>query len=120
MALLTKDEILKSVDLAWQDIEVKEWGGTVRVRVMTGADRDKFEQMIFNSKGKDKNFNQENFRVKLLVMTLANESNERLFTEEDIAELAKKSSVPMDRLCEVAMQINRIGAKDVEEMTKNL
>ena len=35
MALLTRDEILAADDIKTEDVEVPEWGGDVRVSVMS-------------------------------------------------------------------------------------
>ncbi len=42
---LTKDSILKSEDRKYQDIEIPEWGGTVRVQSLTGAERLTFDML---------------------------------------------------------------------------
>ncbi len=47
MGLLTKDDILGADDLATEDVEVPEWGGCVRVRALTGTERDAFEAAMF-------------------------------------------------------------------------
>ena len=41
MSLLSAAEILAADDLPTEDVEVSEWNGTVRVRALTGAERDK-------------------------------------------------------------------------------
>lgn len=117
--LLGKEQILNAKDLTHQDVEVKEWGGTVRVRVMTGAERDAFEQSVFKNKGKDGDLNTKLYRSKLLVATVVDESNNRLFTEKDIEALGEKSSVPVDKLATAAMKVNGLFASDVEEVIKN-
>ena len=38
MALLSKEQILKSDDLKSEIVAVPEWGGDVKVRVMTGTE----------------------------------------------------------------------------------
>ena len=116
---LNKEQILGAKDLTHEDVEVKEWGGTVRVRVMTGAERDAFEQSVFNSKGKDGVGNVKLYRSKLLVSTLVDEDNKRMFTDKDIETLGAKSSVPIDKLATVAMKVNGLLATDIDEVVKN-
>jgi hypothetical protein len=52
MKSLTKDEILEAADLSTKAVDVPEWGGSVNVRTMTGADRDAFENTLVEV-GKD-------------------------------------------------------------------
>ena len=44
MTLLNKSQILAASDRKTEDLEVKEWGGTVRISTMSASDRDKWEQ----------------------------------------------------------------------------
>ncbi|MFE3382837.1 hypothetical protein [Streptomyces anulatus] len=40
---LSAEQILDADDLAIEDVPVPEWGGTVRVKGMSGTERDRFE-----------------------------------------------------------------------------
>ena len=42
MTYLSRDAILQREDIKTEDVEVPEWGGTVRVRGMSGVQRDAF------------------------------------------------------------------------------
>ena len=37
---LSKDQILGAVDFSFVEVEVPEWGGTVRIRGLSAAERD--------------------------------------------------------------------------------
>ena len=88
MTLLTKEQILGAADLEHRDVAVPEWGGTVRVRCMTGEERDAYESALYNG---DK-VNLDNVRARLLVLTVIDEQGARLFADEaDIAALGRKS-----------------------------
>ena len=105
--------------MKFEDVECPEWGGMVRIRTLTGTERDTWEIQVFKTKGKDVEWNRLNFRAKLLVLTIVDEDNKRIFDEKDLAELALKSSLPIDRCATVAMRINGIMKEDVEKLTKN-
>lgn len=115
MGFLSKDLILSADDLKKEEIDVPEWGGKVCIRTMRGEERDSFEQSIFDGQGtvKDK---LDNVRARLLVLVLVDEAGNRLFTDQDIPALGKKSAGVLDRLFEVAKRLNRISRKDVEEL----
>jgi hypothetical protein len=116
-----RDEILAADDLPLTkvDVDAPGWPKAVWVRVMTGTERDAYEESQVSRNGKDVRLNLANFRAKLLCMTLVDEKGERIFGDEDAAALGKKSSAVLDKLYTVASRANGLSAKDVEELTKN-
>ena len=114
MAMLTRETILSAEDFKTEVVSVPEWGGDVLVGTMTGAGRDNFEAQTL-----DKKTGRKNMRAKLAAATIYDESGELMFTEKDIEELGKKSGAALERVFDVALRINRIGQKDVEELAKN-
>lgn len=117
--LLGRDAIIKAEDLTFEDVEVTEWGGTVRVRMMKGSERDAFEQDLFDQKTDNPVKNLTNLRAKLVARCACNEKNERIFSDRDIPLLGEKSAAALDKVFAIAQKLNRIGQKDVEELTKN-
>jgi len=119
MKLLTRDAILQAQDLPTQDVEVPEWGGTVRVRALTGAERDAFEQSIVEQRGKSTRMNLQNVRAKLVALTVVDENGNRIFSDADAKLLGQKSAAALNRVFEVAQKLSGITPEDVEELTKN-
>lgn len=109
---LTRDRILAADDLRRELVPVPEWGGPVFVRVMTGSQRARFETET-NGPGK------LTVRERLIAATACDEGGHLLFTAGDVAALAEKSGAALDRLAEVALRLNRIGPKDVDDLEKN-
>jgi hypothetical protein len=120
MPLLSKEQILAVDDLTYEDVEVPEWGGTVRVRMLTGAERDKFEESVMTRKGRQVDVKLALLRAKLVALTVVDEAGQRLFEERDVAALGQKSAVALNRVFEVAQRINGLTEKDVNELTENL
>jgi hypothetical protein len=118
--LLGKEQILAAKDLQYEDIDVPEWGGTVRVRVMTGSERDSFEQSIMKSEGREIVRDMANMRAKLLVRTICDENNKRIFTDKEINLLGEKSASGLEKVFELAQRLNKLGATSVEDAEKNL
>ncbi|MET0548539.1 MAG: hypothetical protein ABW002_04620 [Xanthomonas sp.] len=114
MSLLTKQQILAAHDHVTEDVEVKEWGGTVRVSTMSAADRDKWEDETLV----DGATNKDNFRARFVARCLVDENGCRLFTPEDIAELGAKSGAALARVHSVAWRLNGFGAAATEEAEK--
>jgi hypothetical protein len=117
--LLNKDAIFKAKDLKTKDVEVPEWGGFVRVRTMTGTERDNFEGAIFIGKGNDRRVNFENLRAKLISLTVIDEEGNPLFAAKDIAAIGRKSALALDRVFGVAQELNGLRQEDVEKMVGN-
>ena len=88
---LSKKAILEAKDIKTKEVEVAEWGGSVCIRVISGADRDVFEQAFSDKK-------MEAFRTRFLVLTLCDTDGERLFTNDEVEALNKKSSAVINRL----------------------
>ena len=91
MGFLTRDEILGAVDLKVVEVAVPEWGGTVRVSMMTGTERDAFEAETVVRKGKRVEVNMVNMRARLVARTVVDEKGARVFSDGDVEALAAKS-----------------------------
>ena len=116
MTLLSKSSILSINDLKHEDVHVPAWGGTVRVRTMTGQERDEFRNAISTEEG---GVPVGKFAAALLVATLTDEAGARLFSADDMDSLRKKSAASLDAPAGVAMRLNGLGGQAVEEAVKN-
>lgn len=114
--LLTKEQILASLDLTTETVPVKEWGGDVAVRAMTGTERDSFGASLRDAKG---NVNLENYRAKLLVRCIVDADGNPVFTEVEITALGNKSSAALARVFSVAERLNDMKPDALESAEKN-
>lgn len=117
--LLTRDQILEAVDLDFEVVEVPEWGGKVRVRALTGTERDAFESSLVASSGKVQKVDTQNIRAKLCSLTMVDSEGAQLFGMKDVAILGAKSAAALDRVYEVASRLSKISKEDVEELEGN-
>lgn len=128
---LTAKDILNASDIEIELVEVPEWGGSVWVKGMTGAERDKYEADMFpisvrersdreKKFGESKPLNLTDLRAKLCSMTICNEKGVRLFTEKDIKALTKKSAAGLQRVFVVAQRLSGITDEDIKEMAEGL
>jgi len=116
---LTKDQILKADDLPTQEVEVPEWGGMVKIRSLSGKERDSFEDIIQKRK-KGKDIELKGLKVLLLALTIINEDNSIMFSEEDLEKLNAKSAKALNRVFDAVTEMNGIGEAAVEDLRKNL
>jgi hypothetical protein len=119
-ALLDKAAILAASDLKTVDVDVPEWGGTVRVRSMTGTDRDAFESSLVTI-GEDgaRKPDMTNFSAKLVAMTLVDPDGKLMFGADEVAHLAGKSAAALQRVFEAAQKLNGMGNGADEAAAKN-
>lgn len=116
---LTKDQIIAVQDIKIEAIDVPEWGGSVMVKGLTGKERDQFESSIVEFNGRKERLNLANVRAKLACLTICDEEGQRLFSEKEVDELAKKSANALQRIFLVAQRLSGITGEDVENYTKN-
>lgn len=125
MALLTKAQILAADDLLREVVEVPEWGGEVMVRGLDGAARDQYEAEFLLigeiQAGERPTYELDllNARARLVALSVVDENDQRIFSDEDVVALGKKSSQALDRVYEVAQRLSGLSKKDVEELRKN-
>lgn len=121
MPELTREMILnRARPLQQKRVAIPEWGGTVIVRELTGAERDRFEMSVIetNKRG-DRVFNSRNMRAKLVALSVITANGDRMFADEDVATLGHQSAAALDRVYDVAARLSRISKQDEEELAKN-
>lgn len=118
MALLSRDQILAADDLKTEDVEVPEWGGSVRIKMLTGTERDKFEASTVEVRGGKPQQNLANLRARLVSLCIVNEDGERVFSKGDVAALGMKSASALERVFQACSKLNGISDADVEELTE--
>lgn len=117
--LLSRDAILGAADLPQERVSVPEWGGTVILRGMSGAERDAFEAGIMVTKGDKDVVDPRNLRARLIVRCVIDEDGKRLFADEDAEFLGAKSASVISRLFDVARRLCGMGENDINELRAN-
>ncbi len=119
MALLSRTAILEAEDRVYEVVPVPEWGGEVRIRSITGRQRDAFEAGLVEQKGNDRKLNMRNARAKLIALCAVDEGGQPLVTTEDVRRLGSKNAKPLDRLYDACALLAGISEDDLKEMTEN-
>ena len=118
--MLNKDQILKADDLKTLLVDVPEWGGQVKIKQMTGAERDAFEQATYRKNGSSYEVNLRDMRARLCAVCIVGDDGKRFFDDSDIAALSMKSAIALDRVFSACQELNALTNKDVEELGKDL
>lgn len=123
---LTRELLLQKDDLKIEKVELTR--GFVYVREMTGHEKDIWEQSMLKQKASG-NPNKpveyetvlEDFRAKLVVVTVCDETGNLILEAKDAKLLNKMMSASnMEKIVEVAQRLNAITQKDRDEIVKNL
>lgn len=131
--LLNRESILSAADIQYEIVPVPEWGGSVRVKALSGAERDEFEGSLLKIRktvrggrrggtdagDEDTEVDYRNMRAKLVAKVVVDARGVRLFSESDIAALGQKSASALDRVYGVAQRLSRLTNEDVEELMGN-
>lgn len=118
--LLDRAAIFGKQDARVEVLYIPEWQGSVRVKALTAAERDQFEQAALDqrSTGKTK-LNAANLRARLAVLACVDEDGARLFSDDDAVMLGTKSAAAVDRIFDVAATLAGILDGDLEELLGN-
>jgi len=120
LKMLTAEEILGADDKPVSDpIPCPEWGGYVRVRTLSGEERDAFELKNTIQGEHEKYGFLRNMRADMVALCACDDDGKPLFTRAQVAALGKKSCIALNRVFDVARKQNGWTKEDVKEMEKN-
>ena len=111
------DDVLAVEDRPRKRVEVPEWGGHVYVATIGGDLRDEWEvDCLDPATGAQK---RSHIRARLLVRCLVDSEGRRLFRDDQVADLSRKSARALQRCFDVALRLNRLRKADLEELEGN-
>jgi len=119
VGLLSKEQIWAAHDLRTVDVSVPEWGGEVRVKTLTGAERDQYEAESVKTNRGRREVNMSNMRARLIALCAVDEQGQLLFTRADVMKLGQKSAAALERVFEAAAKLNGMTDEDMEELAGN-
>lgn len=117
---LTREEVLAAQDVQTEAVNIPDWGGWLRIKTLTGKERDAMELANFMAQRGDAATNTLNIRARLVARTAVDEAGNRLFSDEDVVALGEKSGVALDRAFSVANRLNRLTPTDIKELLDQL
>jgi hypothetical protein len=116
--LTSPEAILAFDDVQIHDEPVPEWGGTVRLRSLSGRDRDLFDASIRERHGGELVATFDNITAKLVARSIIDpDTGERVFSDEQIAKLGEKNAAVLNRLYDIAARLS--GMRGQEAMAGN-
>jgi hypothetical protein len=118
MTLLSKSEIFAADDRKYVIVKVPEWAkdGEVRLRSLTGSERDAYETSMLKRVGNKQVEDLRNVRAKLVALSAVDENGQRMFEQNDIVALSNRNSAALGRLFDAACVLSGINEADVKEL----
>tara|TARA_Y100001968_G_C19321768_1_gene699667 strand:- start:119 stop:472 length:354 start_codon:yes stop_codon:yes gene_type:complete len=115
---LSKDAILAAKDTDVHEVDVPEWGGSILLRSMTGAQRNNYEHWA-HKQSNLKSPDYRGIRERLIISCAVDADGKPLFTEDDLAALSDKNSEVIDRLHAKCRLICGMDDEAIEDAAKN-
>lgn len=113
-----RDKIFEARDIPTEAVEVPEWGVTVEVRGMTGADRSRLMDMAITESG---DVDVKVIYPEIVISTAYDpETGERVFTDDDADALQSKSAQAIDRIAEVGMRLSGFAKDSADKASKSV
>ncbi len=120
---LTREQILAANDDEREEVTVPEWGGSVFVKVLSGAERDAWEGSMQADEDASPDEKLErrfgNLRARSAVLSCCDAQGAPLFVLADAEWLGRKSSKALDKIWDTFVRINAIRKEEVEALAKN-
>ena len=112
-----RDRILEADDIGRELVEVPQWGVEVEVRTMSAGKRSR---MLQTCSLPDGTVDLDRLYPMLIIATVFDpETEERIFTEDDMALLQEKSAGAIEFVATKAMEMSGMTAKAVDEEGKD-
>jgi hypothetical protein len=112
--------VLAADDLVTEYVDVPEWGYRLRLRSLTGTERDALEVAAIRMReaGLDP---LVNLRARLVAAHARKaDGTTRVFTTEQVTALGRKSAAPLGRLYDVCTRISGFDEAEVEKAMDTL
>jgi hypothetical protein len=118
--ILDRSAIEAVQDIPTEDVFVPQWGGTVRLRGLTGSQRDAYEASVVEMRGETRRYKLQNLRARLVALCLIDEEGNRLFDDDAaVKALGQKSAQALDMLFAKARKLSGLSEDDIEELAED-
>lgn len=108
-----RDKILESTDIASEMVEVPEWGVTVEVRGMSGADRAQIFEAIAGEGGDVKA--SALYAETVIATAYDPDTGAAIFEPGDMTALLQKSAQAIDRLAKVGLRLSGMEGQESQD-----
>ena len=115
--MLTRDAILKTIHCVAAEVDVPELGGSVGIQRLSFADTVRLTAQPEND-GDHETINHQVFLIRLLIACVCDKKGKRLFKESDFQALQHLPATAMQKMADVALQVNGLAEDAVDDAVK--
>jgi hypothetical protein len=112
-------EDLKSLSLKVNELFIPEIGKKFYIRIMDGAEVDRYRTSILIGKGQNLTVNQRGMRAKLILLALGNPDGTRMLTDRDGEMVQAWPSIVVERMFDRARKVNGLIETDTDDEKGN-
>ncbi len=105
MSFLNREQIIGAADRQYVEVDVPEWGGTVRLRSLDAEQALHQEVLVKKRNAGDLKINP---LAAILSVSIVDASGTPLFNDKDMNELGKKSPAILIRLVKAVNTLNKL------------
>lgn len=126
LARLTAAAILAVRDIREEEIEIKEWGGTVVVRGLKSIDHERLTSSCTEGPVGERQFNMVGYQAKVAILCsydgFEKDGGKRIFKKDQahLSMLMEKASGPVADIATKAHELSGIGKDAADRMKENL
>lgn len=116
--LLSRDAILAADDVLYEYMDIPEWGGRIRVRSLSGRDRDAYDAEAYalsQASPNDPSAALRDYRSRRVARAIVDEDGKRVFSKADVDALSSKNASVIDRIDDV---VTRLSGMDTEAIRR--
>lgn len=110
--MLSLADIMNAPDHKTIEVDVPEWGGTVRVRTLSIGEREAWEQQSKEALDKGQLY------AGFVALCMVDADDKRIVPEDQIEFFARKAAGPMKLVFDAAQKLNGLGL-GAQEQAKN-
>ena len=99
---LSASDILAADDFDYLEVDIKQWGGTLRLRSMTAAEVHQFNKAMANDDGRESSI------ARAIFFRAVDAEGNKLFDEDNWMELQGKSLIPLLAAQDGFMRLNKM------------
>lgn len=112
-----RQSILNINDAKIEPISIPEWNANLHIKALNAAERDEFEDLMFDGNGKRKE-DAPSSRAAMAYLSVCDENGQRIFQKEDIPYLAEKSGAALTRIFSRATTLSGMTKDELERLEK--
>jgi hypothetical protein len=114
-----RDSFLSQKPTRTREVDIPEWGGIVRVKALSGAERDAIEQKQFDQGRRSTRVTVAGFRARLVVFGVIDEEGNRIFNESDLPAINEMDGSVIDRIATAVSELSGYTPAEVERLEGN-